>query len=278
MDGILPASASQRPRAEDLGHRLADALAAGGAGLRLDLQPICAAASLDPVGYEALLRWEHPDLGAITARETLAAAEAVGRGVALDAWVLVQGFRLRAGWPAGGPYLALNVSAGGILAGHAAPMVKAALDATGVDPRGLSLELPEAAVARDLEAARSLGVALRGLGISLALDDFGGTHGSARVLRDIPFAAVKRGGRTRPRAGERGGRDDPRARRHHGGRGGRDRRPDARPARGALRRAAGLAARPPRRDAPLIPALSPRSGRAAPGSPRSTRCSRSGRW
>jgi EAL domain-containing protein (putative c-di-GMP-specific phosphodiesterase class I) len=191
MDGILPAAASQRPAAEDLGARLGDALAAGGAGLRLDLQPICAAASLDPVGYEALLRWEHPDLGAITARETLAAAEAVGRGVALDAWVLVQGFRLRAGWPAGGPYLALNMSVGGILAGHAAPMVKAAIDATGVDPRGLSLELPEAAVAQDLAAARGLAAALRDLGLSIALDDFGGTHGSARVLRDIPFAAVK---------------------------------------------------------------------------------------
>jgi EAL domain-containing protein (putative c-di-GMP-specific phosphodiesterase class I) len=191
MDGILPASASQRPAAEALGQRLADALAAGGAGLRLDLQPICAAASLDPVGYEALLRWEHPEHGPITARETLAAAEAAGRGVALDAWVLVHGFRLRAAWPAGGPYLALNLSKSGILAGHAGPMVKAALDATGVDPRGLSLELPEAAVSADLEAARGLATALRAQGIALALDDFGGAHGSARVLRDIPFAAVK---------------------------------------------------------------------------------------
>jgi EAL domain-containing protein (putative c-di-GMP-specific phosphodiesterase class I) len=191
MDGILRAAASHPASAEDLGARLADALAAGGAGLRLDLQPICAASTLDPVGYEALLRWEHPDLGAITARETLAAAEAVGRGVALDAWVLVQGFRMRAGWPRGGPYLALNISAGGILAGHAAPMVRAAIDATGVDPRGLSLELPETAVTQDLSAARGLAAALRDLGLSIALDDFGGTHGSARVLRDIPFAAVK---------------------------------------------------------------------------------------
>lgn len=190
MDGILPA-ASQRATLQDLGGALSDALAAGGAGLRLDLQPICAAATLAPVGYEALLRWEHPALGAIPPRETLAAAGAVGRGVALDAWVLVHGFRLRAGWPRGGPYLALNLSPDGILAGHAVPMVKAAIDATGVDPRGLSLELPEAAVGRDLPAARALAASLRELGLSLALDDFGGTHGSALVLRDIPFAAVK---------------------------------------------------------------------------------------
>lgn len=191
MDGILPDAASPRAAAEDLGARLADALAAGGAGLRLDLQPICAAATLDPVGYEALLRWEHPEFGPIPPRETLAAAEAVGRGVALDAWVLVQGFRMRAGWPPGGPYLALNVSVAGVLTGHAAPMVKAAIDATGVDPRGLSLEVPEAAVTQDLGASRRLAGALRDLGLSIALDDFGGAHGSARVLRDIPFAAVK---------------------------------------------------------------------------------------
>ncbi|WP_198372790.1 EAL domain-containing protein [Roseomonas rosulenta] len=191
MDGILPAAASQPSTIADLGAGLIDALAAGGAGLRLDLQPICAAATLDPVGYEALLRWEHPEFGAIPPRETLEAAEAVGRGVALDAWVLVHGFRLRAGWPRGAPYLALNLSPGGILTGHAAPMVRAAIDATGVDPRGVSLELPEAAVIQDLAAARSLAAALRGLGLSLALDDFGCNHGSARVLRDIPFAAVK---------------------------------------------------------------------------------------
>lgn len=191
MDGILPAATTQLSTLEELGEALADALAAGGAGLRLDLQPICSATTLDPVGYEGLLRWEHPDYGPIPPRETLAAAEAVGRGVALDAWVLVQGFRMRAGWQQGGPYLALNLSMGGILSGHAAPMVKAAIEATGVDPRGLSLELPEAAVTRDLSAARSLATALRELGISIALDDFGGAHGSARVLRDIPFAAVK---------------------------------------------------------------------------------------
>jgi EAL domain-containing protein (putative c-di-GMP-specific phosphodiesterase class I) len=191
MDGIVHGAATQQSTLFDLGEALADALAAGGAGLRLDLQPICSATTLDPVGYEGLLRWEHPEFGAISPRETLAAADAVGRGVALDAWVLVQGFRMRAGWQRGGPYLALNISVGGIVSGHAAPMVRAAIEATGVDPRGLSLELPEAAVTKDLPAARSLAAALREMGLSIALDDFGGAHGSARVLRDIPFASVK---------------------------------------------------------------------------------------
>ncbi|MBR0679760.1 EAL domain-containing protein [Roseomonas eburnea] len=170
---------------------LAAALAAGGVGLRLDLQPICAASSLTPVGYEALLRWEHPVLGAVSALDTLAAAEAGGRIVALEAWTLVTAFRLRASWPSGGPYLAVNVSAAGILEGHAAPMIRAALGATGVEPRGILVELPEAAVARDIPAALDLTGAIRRLGIAAALDDFGGTHGSARILRDIAFAAVK---------------------------------------------------------------------------------------
>lgn len=189
MDGM-----AAQPLAQDaagLGAELAAALADGGRGLRLDLQPICAAMTLAPVGYEALLRWEHPDLGPVPPMDVLAAAEAAGRGVALDAWVMVNAFRLRARWPQGGPFLAVNVSADGLLGGHAAPMVRAALDATGVDPRGLSLELPEAAVVRDLGAARALAARLRGFGIALALDDFGGQLGPLRALRDIPFATVK---------------------------------------------------------------------------------------
>lgn len=189
MDGMAAGMAAGPAVA--LGAELAAALAAGGAGLRLDLQPICAASSLAPVGYEVLLRWDHPELGPLGALEVLAAAAAAGRGVALDAWVMVQAFRLRAGWPRGGPYLAVNVSVDGLLVGHAAPMVRAALDATGVDPRGLCLELPEAAVVRDLAAARLLAGQLRGFGIAVALDDFGGAVGPARALRDIPFTAVK---------------------------------------------------------------------------------------
>ena len=174
-----------------LGADLAAALAAGGAGLRLDLQPICAATGLAPVGHEALLRWDHPEFGPLGALEVIAAAEAAGRGVALDAWVMVNAFRLRAAWPRGAPWLAVNVSAAGLLGGHAAPMVRAALEATGVDPRGLVLELPEAAVVRDLGASQALAARLRGFGIAVALDDFGGALGPARALRDIPFTAVK---------------------------------------------------------------------------------------
>lgn len=190
MDGTTTRAAGDASP-DALGEELAEALAQGGAGLRLDLQPICAASSLAPVGYEALLRWDHPLRGPIGAPDLLAAAAAVGRDVALDAWVFITAFRLRATWKRGGPFLAVNVSAVGIRGGHAGPMVRAALDATLVDPRGLTLELPEAAVVDDLAAATDLATMLRGQGLSITLDDFGGALGSARVLRDIPFAAVK---------------------------------------------------------------------------------------
>lgn len=190
MDGTTTRAAGDASPAA-LGEELAEALARGGAGLRLDLQPICAASSLAPVGYEALLRWDHPQRGPIGAPALLAAAAAVGREIALEAWVMVTAFRLRAGWRRGGPFLAVNVSAAGIRDGHAAPMVRAALEGTLVDPRGLSLELPEAAVVREPTAARDLAATLRGHGIAVALDDFGGALGSARILRDIPFGAVK---------------------------------------------------------------------------------------
>jgi EAL domain-containing protein (putative c-di-GMP-specific phosphodiesterase class I) len=190
MDGMTAGSAEEVPPLA-LGAELAETLTSGTPGLRLDLQPICAAGTLNPIGYEALLRWEHPERGPIGAPEVLGAASAVGRDLALEAWVLVSAFRMRAGWKAGGPYMAVNISAAGIRAGHAAPMIRAALEATGVDPRGISVELPEAAVVRDLPATRALCAALRRLGLAVALDDFGGAMGSARVLRDIPFSTVK---------------------------------------------------------------------------------------
>jgi EAL domain-containing protein (putative c-di-GMP-specific phosphodiesterase class I) len=191
MDGMAAQANPGRADPPDLGADLAAALAAGGGGLRLDLQPICAAASLAPVGYEALLRWDHPAHGPIPARDIFTTAAAIGRGVALDAWAIVGAFRLRAGWPAGGPYLSVNISPAGLLQGYAGPMVRAALAATGADPRGIVLELPEAAVVADLAAAAALAGELRSLGIAVSLDDFGGAAGSARALRDIPFAVVK---------------------------------------------------------------------------------------
>jgi EAL domain-containing protein (putative c-di-GMP-specific phosphodiesterase class I) len=192
MDGIATRAAGGAACAA-LGADLAKALAQGGAGLRLDLEPICAAASLAPVGYEALLRWEHPARGSIAAAEVLAIAAATGLAPALDAWVLVTAFRHRAGWRPGAPYLAVNVSMAGVLHGHAAPMVRAAWQATGVDPRSVSIELPEAAAIRDPVAARDLTAGLRGDGIAVALDGFGNASGSILALRDIPVSTVKLG-------------------------------------------------------------------------------------
>ena len=191
MDGIETRMARAPVTAPDLATDLRAALAAGGKGLRIDLQPICAATTLAPVGYEALLRWEHPALGAIPPLDIFALAEANGGLVALDAWALVNALSLRAGWPRGGPYLAVNVSAAALLSGHAAPMLRAAFSSTGVEPRGVMVELPEAAVSRDIAAAKALAAELSSLGASVALDDFGGAHGAARILRDIPFSSVK---------------------------------------------------------------------------------------
>jgi len=64
----------------ELRQGIAEALANDGAGLRLDLQPVCSANGLETVGYEALLRWVHPDLGPILAMETVNAATQAGHG------------------------------------------------------------------------------------------------------------------------------------------------------------------------------------------------------
>ncbi|MBM3588684.1 MAG: EAL domain-containing protein [Alphaproteobacteria bacterium] len=100
----------------ELRQGIAEALANNGAGMRLDLQPVCSANGLETVGYEALLRWVHPDLGPILAMETVNAATQAGMAAALAAWVFNKACRIRARWPRSAPYISVNISAEGFCA------------------------------------------------------------------------------------------------------------------------------------------------------------------
>jgi len=191
MDGMPAGTAATGVDLTRLGADLSAMLSGGSPGLRLALQSICAAATLAPVGYEALLRWDHPEFGAVPARDIFAAAALAGCETSLEAWIMVSAFRLRARWKPGGPYLAVNVSEAAIRNGLAGPMVRASLAMSGADPRGLSMEVPEAAVMRELDASRDFARFLRQQGVVMALDDFGSLMGPACVLRDIAFATVK---------------------------------------------------------------------------------------
>ena len=170
---------------------IAEALAHNGAGLRLDLQPVCSANGLETVGYEALLRWVHPDLGPILAMETVNAATQAGLAEALDRWVFAEACRIRARWPRSAPYISVNITAEAFLRGDGTALMRRALHEADTDPRGLVVEMPAHAVSLWHDAAANLAAGLRGLGVVAALDDFGVARGTILALRAIPFPMVK---------------------------------------------------------------------------------------
>lgn len=170
---------------------IAEALANNGAGMRLDLQPVCSANGLETVGYEALLRWVHPDLGPILAMETVNAATQAGMAAALDAWVFNEACRIRALWPRSAPYISVNITAEAFLRGDGTALMRRALYEADTDPRGLVVEMPANAVSLWHDAAANLAAGLRGLGVVAALDDFGLARGAMLALRAIPFPVVK---------------------------------------------------------------------------------------
>lgn len=175
----------------ELRQGIAEALAHNGAGLRLDLQPICSSNGLETVGYEALLRWVHPDLGPILAMETVNAATQAGLAEALDRWVFAEACRIRACWPRSAPYISVNITAEAFLRGDGTALMRRALYEANIDPRGLVVELPANAVSLWHDAAANLAAGLRSIEVVAALDDFGVARGTILALRAIPFPMVK---------------------------------------------------------------------------------------
>ncbi len=150
--------------------------ALAGEGLVLEYQPQCDAATGTPVAVEALVRWNHPRLGRLMPGDFIPVAESSGLAGALSEWVLHESCRQIQEWDAAGlPPLRIgaNVSSVQFEGGRVVDTVRSALDAHGVEPSRIEIEITETALLGDgAEVARTCD-ALRALGVSLALDDFG---------------------------------------------------------------------------------------------------------
>ena len=142
------------------------------------------------VGYEALVRWRHPRLGVIAPKDFVPLAEASGLSGRLDAWVVMRACEEAVRGPMDLNY-AVNLSAQWIANGNVVPLVRTALERSGLTPDRLVLEITESTAIGNVESAQLQMAQLRALGIRLALDDFGAGYSSLAYLQHYRFDMLK---------------------------------------------------------------------------------------
>ncbi|MCK1594590.1 EAL domain-containing protein [Bradyrhizobium sp. 164] len=159
-------------------------------GFEIHYQPLVDLRSGEVSGCEALLRWRHPERGMVSPAEFIPIAEDTGLINELGDWVLRMACNEAATWPAH-VRVAVNVSPVQLKCDTLALRIAGALAASGLDPRRLELEITEAVLIRDDEAALSILHQLRAIGVRIALDDFGTGYSSLSYLKRFPFDKIK---------------------------------------------------------------------------------------
>ena len=141
-------------------------------------------------GCEALVRWRHAERGMISPAEFIPIAEETGLINRLGEWVLATACAEATTWP-DDIRLAVNVSPVQFRSGTLALKIVAALAASGLAANRLELEITEAVLIRDDEAALAVLHQLRAIGVRIALDDFGTGYSSLSYLQRFPFDKIK---------------------------------------------------------------------------------------
>lgn len=145
-------------------------------------------------GYEALLRWTHPELGPISPSQFVPMADEIGLIDTLGAWVINEACRQNQAWVrAGYPLLpiAVNVSARQFQHSDLVKIVSQALAESGLPGTGLELEITESAFLDDIVKIAFVLDRIKSLGVQLALDDFGTGYSSLSYLSSLPFDKIK---------------------------------------------------------------------------------------
>lgn len=146
------------------------------------------------IGAEALIRWQHPELGLVSPLEFIAAAENTGQIAKLGEWVLRHAVRQMKTWLDTGlpvPIIAVNISAIQFRDSHFPELVTAILNEENLPHRYLELELTEAAAMDNPEAAVKMMDQLDNLGIRMSIDDFGTGYSSLSYLKRFKVYKLK---------------------------------------------------------------------------------------
>jgi EAL domain-containing protein (putative c-di-GMP-specific phosphodiesterase class I) len=162
--------------------------------LVMQYQPIVALSDCHPVGFEALLRWQHPTRGLLAPAEFIDVAEESGLIVPIGEWVLATAMRCAQTYrpgTGGTPYFAVNVSARQFRAAGFIGTVEHLLNSTGLRPDRLVLEITESLLLRDDHGVWKDLRDLRRTGVRVAIDDFGTGYSALSYLREVPLDAIK---------------------------------------------------------------------------------------
>jgi diguanylate cyclase (GGDEF)-like protein len=181
MDAIAKARLTME---QDLRQALADG------GFEIHYQPLVDLRHNEVTGCEALLRWRHPERGMISPAEFIPVAEDTGLINELGEWVLRTACAEAASWP-DHIRIAVNVSPVQLKCQTLALKIIGALAASGLPASRLEIEITEAVLIRDDEAALAILHQLRTIGVRIALDDFGTGYSSLSYLKRFPFDKIK---------------------------------------------------------------------------------------
>ena len=164
--------------------------------LRFHYQPIVSLETRRIAGFEALVRWQHPDRGLLYPSEFLPLAEEAGLIVPISQWGLQEACQQMARWRAVHPELgqltvSVNLTSKFLARPNLVQDVLCVASQNGVDPRNLGVEITEGQIMTDPGSISSVLMGLREAGIKISIDDFGTGYSSLSYLADFPVHALK---------------------------------------------------------------------------------------
>ncbi len=158
--------------------------------LRLMFQPVVDSGDERITAFEALLRWDHPEMGLVSPLDFIPLAEETGLIVPIGAWVIDQAVAWAARWP-DHVRVAINLSAVQVEVPGLPDLIADTLARHGVDPGRLELEITESLFLADKPAVIDVLARLTAMGVSFALDDFGTGYSALGTLQKASFSRIK---------------------------------------------------------------------------------------
>jgi diguanylate cyclase (GGDEF)-like protein/PAS domain S-box-containing protein len=164
--------------------------------LHVMYQPVWSLLTGRITGFEALMRWDHPGLGAMSPADFIPIAEQTGLILPIGEWVMRSAAAQLVEWngdaAAEAPaWMSVNVAARQLTHPSLVAVVQGVIADTGIDARNLRLEITESMIMADAEAAAGALEQLKALGIHLLMDDFGTGHASLSYLHRLPISTIK---------------------------------------------------------------------------------------